>query len=516
MKYRLFTRTLFALLLLFTMIPFGCQQSSAPCSATNAPVAPPKMKMTTPIPAEITTPDSVDTRLGTLKFFDGYPDKTTVDNVYDNLDFQRAVEAFLNAMPGASLYAMRQGFRDVGSVDGTLGIFENLMDSKALFLTPNTETVYTGSWLDLSKGPVVVESPPSTLGGVDDFWFRYVTDLGNAGPDKGKGGKFLFLPPGYKGPVPSGYFVCKSPTFNNLFISRGFVVNGDTKPAVDNFKQHTRIYPLSEAAHPPLLKTVNISGKEINTIHASNAEFFEEVNAIVQEEPVESQNPELLGQLAAIGITKGQPFQPDERMKKILADAAAVGNATARAISFRGRHQLSYFYPGKAWFNPFAGGSYLFLADGARDLDGRTAFFYVATVVTPAMANKMVGVGPQYAGANLDSNGNYFDGSKNYRLTLPPNVPAKDFWSVVLYDPQTRSELQTDQQFPSLSSQKNVQKNPDGSYDVYFGPKPPAGRESNWVQTVPNKGWFMILRLYGPLEPWFNKTWRPGDITELK
>ena len=166
------------------------------------------MKMTTPIPAEITTPDSVDTRLGTLKFFDGYPDKTTVDNVYDNLDFQRAVEAFLNAMPGASLYAMRQGFRDVGSVDGTLGIFENLMDSKALFLTPNTETVYTGSWLDLSKGPVVVESPPSTLGGVDDFWFRYVTDLGNAGPDKGKGGKFLFLPPGYKGPVPSGYFVC--------------------------------------------------------------------------------------------------------------------------------------------------------------------------------------------------------------------------------------------------------------------------------------------------------------------
>ncbi len=501
------------MLLALAVIPLGCNQTPAPGPSTGGTSGtPPKLKMTTNIPVEITTPDSVDTRIGTLKFFDGLPDKATVEKAYDNLDFLRGVDVFLNTMPGASLYAMRQGFRDIGAVDGTIAVFQDLMDSKSLFLTPNTETVYAGTWLDLSKGPVVVESPPNVLGVADDFWFRYIADLGNAGPDKGKGGKFLFLPPGYKGAVPNGYFVYKSPTFNNLLIWRGFVVKGDTGPAVENFKKNTRIYLLSEAAHPPQNKVVEVSGKEMNTIHANNAKFYEEVNSIVQEEPADSQDPELLGQLAGIGIVKGKPFEPDERMKKILADAAAVGNATARAISFRGRNQTTYLYPGKAWFNPFAGGSYLFLSDGRRDLDGRTAFFYVATVVTPAMAAKMVGVGSQYAGSALDANGNYLDGGKNYKLTLPPNVPAKDFWSVVLYDPQTRSELQTDQRFPSLSSQKNVAKNADGSYDVYFGPQPPAGKESNWVQTVPYKGWFMILRLYGPLEPWFDKTWRPGDI----
>jgi hypothetical protein len=475
----------------------------------------PKMKMTTEIPTEITTPDSVETRLGTLRFYDGFPDKETVDKAYDNLDFLRGVDVFLNTMPGASLYAMRQGFRDVGAVDGTIGIFESLMDSKSLFLTPNTETVYAGTWLDLSKGPVVVESPPNVLGVVDDFWFRYVADLGNAGPDKGKGGKFLFLPPGYKGEAPKGYYVFKSPTFGNLLIWRGFVVNGSTQVAVENFKK-SRIYPLADAAQPPKNRFIDISGKSFNTIHANNAKFYEEVNAIVQEEPGESQDVEILGQMAAIGIRKGKPFEPDERMKKILADAAAVGNATARAISFRSRNQESFIYPGKAWFNPFAGGSYLFLSDGARDLDGRTSFFYVATVVTPAMAAKMVGVGSQYAGAALDVHQDYLDGAKTYRLTLPPNVPAKDFWSVVLYDSQTRSELQTDQRFPSLGSQNpNVKQNADGSYDIYFGPHAPAGKESNWVQTVPGKGWFMLLRLYGPLEPWFDKTWRPGDIEPI-
>ncbi len=471
----------------------------------------PKMKMTTEIPSEILTPDSVETRLGTLKFFDGYPDQATVEKAFDNLDFMRGVDVFLNTMPGASLYAMRQGFRDAGVPDGSIGIFEDLMDSKALFLTPNTETVYAGSWLDLSKGPLVVESPPNVLGVVDDFWFRYVADLGNAGPDKGKGGKFLFLPPGYKGEVPQGYFTFRSPTFGNLLIWRGFVENHSTAPAVQNFQQHARIYPLGQN-RPAEIQLIKLSGKAMNTVHANTAKFYQEVDTIVQEEPAESQDPELLGQLAAIGIRKGKPFDPDERMRKILADSAAVGNATARAISFRSRNQNAYFYPGRAWFNPFAGGSYLFLSDGARDLDGRTAFFYVATVVTPAMAAKMVGVGSQYAGAALDGDKNYLDGGKNYKLTLPPNVPAKNFWSVVVYDPQTRSELQTDQRFPSLSSQKDVVKNSDGSYDVYFGPKAPVGKESNWVQTVPGKGWFMILRLYGPLEAWFDKSWQPGDI----
>jgi hypothetical protein len=473
--------------------------------------------MTTDIPPEITTPDSVETRIGTLKFFDGLPDKDTIEKCYDNLDFERAVEVFLNSMPGASLYAMREGLRSVGVNNQTVTLFETLMDSKSLFLTPNTETVYLIGWLDLKDGPMVAETPPNILGFVNDFWFRYVIDMGNAGPDKGKGGKFLFLPPGYKGEVPKGYFVAQSPTFGNWIGARGFLVNGDPKPAVESFKKHFRLYPLAEATNPPETKFINASGLAFNTVHANNEKFYEEVNEIVQEEPTAAQDTELLGQLAAIGIEKGKPFAPDDRMRKILTDAAAVGNATARAIEFRSRDEGTYFYPGKAWYSPAnPDGSYLWLRNGVRNLDARVMMFYVATGVTPAMFNKMVGIGSQYALAAVDANKNYLDGGKNYKLHLPPNVPAKTFWSVVLYDPQTRSELQTDQRFPSLGSQDpEVKKNADGSYDIYFGPTAPAGKEGNWVQTVPSKGWFVILRIYGPLEPWFDKTWQPGEVEQL-
>lgn len=423
------------------------------------------------------------------------------------------MQVFLNTCPAASLVAMRQGLRDVGCVNGTIGVFESLMDSRSLFLTANTETVYAMTWLDLSKGPVVVESPPNVLGMVDDFWFRYVTDLGNAGPDKGKGGKFLFLPPGYKGDVPKGYFTFTSPTYGNAMFWRGFVENGSTQTAVNNFHNHTRIYLLADAKNPPETKFINLSGKSFNTIHANNFKFFEEVNQVIQEEPTEAADVELLGQLQSIGISKGKPFAPDERMKKILTDAIAVGNATARAISFRNRDSSFYLYPGKSWYNPGAEGSYLWLKNGARDLDARTGMFYIATGVTPAMFVKMVGAGSQYAIASVDADKNYFDGAKNYKITLSPNVPANNFWSFVLYDPQTRSELQTDAQFPSLGSQKkDLQINPDGSIDVYFGPKPIQGKETNWLQTIPGKGWFIIFRLYGPLQPWFEKSWRLDDI----
>ena len=476
-----------------------------------------KYKMETVIPPSITTPDKVDTRLGTLRFEGGYPDAATVEKLYDNLDFQRGVDVFLNSLQGTSMVAFRRGFREAGAVDGTFGVFNTLMDSKSLFLTANSDTVYAFTWIDLSKGPVVIESAPNTLGIVDDFWFRYVADLGNAGPDKGKGGKYLFLPPGYKGDVPQGYFVFKSRTFNNWFGTRGFLVNGDPGPAVENFHKSMRTYPLSEAgkAHPA--KFVNWSGKAFNTIGGNDYTFYEDVNTLIQEEPADSEDPELLGQLRAIGIEKGKPFAPDERMKKILTDAVAVGNATARAISYRPRDPQTYYYPGKAWATPFVGNSYLFLHDGARLLDARVLFFYNGTGITPAMAIEMVGVGSQYALAFVDADKNYLEGGKSYKLNIPANPPAKNFWSVMVYDTQTRSMLQTDQQFPSKGSHTaGIQQNADGSFDLYFGPTAPAGKESNWIQTVPGRGWFPILRLYGPLEPWFKKTWQPGEIELVK
>src|SRR6202046_3868434 len=318
--------------------------------ASYTQTTPPKMKMTTDIPVAITTPDSVDTSIGTLKFFDGFPDDATVQKVYDNLDSQRGVQAFLSGMPGASLAAMRTGFAKLGVLNNNILIYENRLDSKSLFLTGNTDSVYFSTWLNLKDGPLVIESPPKVLAFLDDSWFQYVTDIGNAGRDKGKGGKYLVLPPGYKGEVPQGYLVAQSRTYNLWLMGRGFPVNGDIKPAVEGIKKDLRIYPLAQAKNPPETKFINASGVEFNTVHSNDFSYFEELNEVVQEEPSEALDPERLGLLASIGIEKGKPFAPDARMKKILTDAVAVGNVTARALAFRPRIKEAFIYPNSAWF----------------------------------------------------------------------------------------------------------------------------------------------------------------------
>ena len=476
----------------------------------------PKMKMTTDIPASITTPNTVKTRIGTLKFFDGFPDKATVEKVYDNLDFQRGLQAYLTALPAVSVEGARRGVTEFGPVNQTVLISEQLLDSKSLFLTANTTTPYTVLYLDTNDGPLVLEVPPAVLGPMDDAWFRWVTDVGFTGPDKGKGGKYLLLPPDYKGAVPDGYFVARSRTFGNLLFFRTFLKDGDPKPGVDSVKKNLRVYPLSQAANPAGMKFVNISGKAFNTIGPGDYSSFELLNRIIQDEPSDALDPDTLGLFASIGIEKGKPFAPDARMKKILMDAAAVGDATSRSLTYETRIKDAYFYPNSAWVTPFIGGSYKFEQNGAVNLDAKAMFFFYATGITPAMTEKMVGQGSQYAGAFVDAKGNPLDGSKTYRLHMLPNIPAKDFWSFTVYDNQTRSMLQTDQQSPAVSSlTKGLLVNADGSVDVYFGPKAPVGKENNWVQTIPGKGWNTLLRLYGPLEPWFNKTWRPGEIEPM-
>jgi hypothetical protein len=453
--------------------------------------------------------------IGTLKSFDGLPDPETVQKVYDNLDFARGVEAFLSGIPAASLYGVCEGMSQAGvKRNGSIGIFQDLMDARSLFLTPNSTTVYVLMCLDLTDGPVVVEVPPGVLGPVDDAFFRWVTDVGLTGPDKGKGGKYLFVPPGYVGEAPSeGYFVVKPPTFSNLMFYRVFVQDGDIAAASIGAKAKARIYPLAVASNPPPQAFVDLSGEQFNTIHANTFHFYEETNAVVQHEPSDAFDPEIVGLFASIGIKKSKPFAPDERMKGILTDAVAVGNATARAIVFAPRDQRVMFYPDRHWGTAFIGGAYDFMNDGERMLDARTLFHYYATGITPAMAFSKPGTGSAYAYATRDSMGRYLDGGKTYKITLPAPVPVAQFWSFMVYDGQTRSMLETDQKLAGLdSNQKGVEKNPDGSVTVWFAPKAPAGREANWVQTMPGKGWNSLLRLYAPLEPWFDKTWKPGDF----
>ncbi len=472
-----------------------------------------QFKNSTPIPPSIPAPDKVETPFGPVHLDDGFPDKASADKIYNMLDFQRAVQGYLLGLPPVSQYANRQGMAGLGAPNSTVNIYARLMNAKSLNLTANNNTPYTWTWLNLHNGPLVLEVPPKVLGLIDDMWYHWVVDVGVTGADKGEGGKYLILPPDYKGDVPEqGYFVVRPKTFWVWVPWRSFLVDGDPTPGVDLIKKMTKIYPLSQAGNPPTLTFNDVTGKMLSTLAPADYSFWEALDKVVQEEPTDPIDPTTLGLWASIGIQKGKPFAPDARMKKILTQAAQVGDAAARTIMYRWRGENGYYYPDSAWRLGFVGG-YQFEENGARNLNAYSGFFFYATGITPAMDSKMVGVGSQYMLAFVDSKGNMLDGSKSYRLHLPKDVPVKDFWSVIVYDNQTRSMLQTNQDWPAVSSQtKGLQANPDGSVDVYFGPKAPVGKESNWIQTAPKKGWNAILRLYGPLEPWFNKTWRPGEI----
>jgi hypothetical protein len=459
--------------------------------------------------ASLSSPDQVESPFGRLDFFDGVPTPETAAAVYEALDLMRGIEVFLNSVPGASVVAMRRGLRAAGVESArVIGYTDPRANSGSLFLTPNTETTYGTTTLDLRAwGPTVIEAPPQSLCVVDDFWFRYVADMGIAGPDQGGGGKYLFLPPGYDGEVPDGYFTYRSATFTNWVVFRAL-------GGVPGIKQ-TRVYPLSEAASPSENVFVNIAEAVFNTVHANDFSFYEEIDELVQEEPTEALDPERTGQLAAIGIVKGQPFAPDDRMRKILEQAALIGGGMSRAIAYMPRDPQAALYG--SWKNAFVGGSHEFLRNGARLLDARTQFHYLATVVTPAMAHAQVGAGSAYAYTVHDANGDLLDGAKTYRLHVDPNPPAKNFWAVDVYDTQTRSLIQVKStMYPALASNSGtLQANDDGSYDMYFGPKAPAGKDTNWVETVPGKSWFQLFRLYGPMQPWFDQTWKLNEFEPI-
>jgi hypothetical protein len=468
----------------------------------------------------ISIPDKVSTSIGTLEFFDGAPIGTTAQTVYDNLDRTRGLGVYLDNVGGVSIYTVIAGFAEQGAnTSNKFVLFQKLMDSKTLVVTANTSTLYAYGATQLAKdGPTVLEVPPGMLGFLDDAWQRYVGDIGLAGPDKGKGGKYLIVPPGYEGKVPDGYFLLKPKTNNNFIFLRGSIKNG-LESAANNIRNGVKVYPLKDAASPAPTQFIDVSDKAFNTVFPNDLGYYESLNNIIQAEPIDAIGPEQRGRIAAIGIVKGKPFNPDDRMKKLLTEAATLGNATARVISYYPRMQGAFIYPDthSAWTMAYVNKNTSFESDGIMDLDARVLFYFNAGGVTPAMAKTTAGAGSDYALAYVDAKGQPFDGSKTYKLHLPPDVPVNDFWAVTMYDGQTRSQLQTSQLFPSVGSQdKAIKKNVDGSYDIYFAPTVPAGKEGNWLQTIPGKSWFTILRMYGPMEPWINKTWRPGEIELMK
>jgi hypothetical protein len=503
-------------------------------------------------------PESITTAFGQLDFTDGVPSVETAQKTYDMLDFTQALNVYNNSFRGASALAIVKGFEGIGAQPGNVVIFSEFMDSNSLFLTANADTVYYLTGLDLSKGPIVIEQPPGAVGTINDMWFSWIIDIGGPGPDRGLGGKYLIVGPDYDGPLPEGgYFIGHSKTNFALYAARAYLVDGKPEPAVENIKKTMKVYPYQPgsfgtsiaqalegtvriAGEPtiPETKFIEGSGLAFNTIPPSDYGFFELINENVQMQPATSYDVELAGQLAAIGIVHGQPFNPDERMKKILSDAAAFGQASGRALNWRYamQHPDWAYYEGSNWGTMLWEGGAFFETPppmfeegmfkplpptGARTLDSRTAFYYGYTLDSPGMIMRIPGVGSQYLMSFLDTQGNAFDGSKTYKVTLPAKIPAEAFWSLTLYDNQTRSMLQTPQKYPRAGSQAYpspaAEAASDGTTTVWFSPTQPDGvARGNWIQTDPDKGWFTILRLYSPLPTFFDKSWRIGEIEAVE
>ncbi len=508
------------------------------------------------IPESRITPDEAKTSIGTLEFKDGTPSKATVAKVYDNLDFTYAFRAFTDTFKGVSMQALLEGFEAAGIKDNEILLFSELMDSKSLFLTANADTVYYLGFIDLSNGPMVVETPPDALGTFDDMWFRWVIDFGLPGPDRSEGGKYLLVGPGYNGYLPEdGFYVAYSKTNRVIMLGRSYLTDDDPAPTVKVIKDTLKIYPyapggvglsvarfleggikLSRDAAPKAPIYHEGTGLAINTIPPNDFSYYEMLDRLVQSQPATVLDPELMGPIAAIGIKKGQDFAPDERMKGILEDAVKVANATGRTLGYVPRNPEWYWYKNSQWWNPLFQGGYNFetplpeiTKDGAKPYpptgyklnDARTSFFYMATGITPAMAMRMTGIGSQYLFLAKDANGDFFDGAKTYKVTLPKGIPAERFWSLTLYDNQTRSMLQTPQKYPRAGSQNYpspaASESADGSTTVWFSPEQPDDvARGNWIQTHPEKGWIVLLRLYSPMPAFFDKSWQPSEIELVK
>ncbi|PML87629.1 hypothetical protein BCS96_01710 [Vibrio breoganii] len=475
------------------------------------------------VPSNITTPDVVQTKtLGTLNFSDGMPSAETVSKINDQMFITRGTTAFLDGIPQASMQAFSKGFTDAGVEYNDWGIYQNRLDAKTLLLTANTTVIYAFAPIELDDNdPVVVEVPSGVLGIVNNANFAYAGDLGMAGPDAGKGGKYLLVSTDYKGDIPEGYHVIKQDTVGGTIIIRHFAAPGEEARVSQHLKDNLNMYKLSEKGTAQEEEVfTEVSGVQMNTIHASNADIYTELDAIVQREDVGALGEELTGTLQAIGIEKGKEFNPTDHEKELLDEAAKLANAYARSLAYSPTDETIFKYEGtdSTWFFPFSHKNADFKVDGTLYKNDRSMFHYVATFVTPSMVNKdKVGQGTDYVVTAKDSDGEYLTGDHAYTITLPAGKPAEKFWSFMVYSGQSRSMLETDQRSAGLDSTKDGLKyNEDGSITLVFSPEAPNGDTSNWVQTLEGKSFNVMFRTYAPTAAWFDETWKLGNFQKVE
>jgi hypothetical protein len=479
--------------------------------------------------------------LAKLPFEQNRPTPATAKTLMEALSFQQATQAYLWAMPLINTMGMKAGSEKAfGAGYNILPIWKDRLDPKTLVTTPNSDVLYAMSYVDMREtGPLVFEAPPNLQGILLDFWQRpipvdggkFFGDVGLPGPDAGKGGKFLVLPPGYSGDVPKGYYVYRSGTNNVFIFLRAFYQDPkDLSPAVSLMEQ-AKVYPLNlpQAERKPM-RFPNASGVSANMLPRSDATAFDQLKWLLDKEGDNLAGSDGLGLLANVGIVAGRPFTPDAKTRAMLGAAAKTAYDMSRVIGMKsevsGRDLR--VWKDRQWVNPVNNVSepgaektldlsFRNTKAGFTDIEARVWMFTDYYSISPGMVSQIPGKGAAYEIAFNDADGKPLSGDVSYKLTLPPNVPAKLFWSLTLYEAENASGLATAaRRFPSLGSRDKPTQNTNGTIDLYIGPKPPAGKEANWLATAPGRGFFAILRLYGPEEPAINYSWKPGDFEATK
>jgi hypothetical protein len=437
----------------------------------------------------------------------------------------RAVEAVIWGTPAVNFDRMYQAMvHDAKAGEGSNKVvyWSRLFNWKNQTLTPNPDSIYFMPFFNTKDvGPVVLEVPPadggSITGSIDDCWQTAIADVGPAGTDQGKGGKYLLLPPGYKDKVPSGYIPLETVNYQGYALLRSILKSSseaDVAAAVA-YGRRVKIYPLSQAAHPPETSFTDAIDVVYDATIPWDMRFFESLNRIVQAEPWLTRDKAMIDQLRSIGIEKGKPFSPDAKTQDILKQAAVEAHAW-----LVDKYENSYFpppfYPGGHWFLPASpevvrGMSTFFADPNSYPIDSRGTMYTLGF-----FSAKHFGAGQAYLMTFKDKDGEKLDGSTTYRLNVPANAPVRQYWSATVYDRETHALIRN-ALWPSRSSQTpGLQKNPDGSVDIYFGPKAPQGKESNWVPTNAGGGFETLFRLYGPDKAFAEKTWKLPDIEKLR
>lgn len=455
-------------------------------------------------------PQKIETRIGTLEFThgfaNGYPTDATIEKLYDERDFQRACQAYLWAVPAVSFASWQRGVtRQLGARNGQIVAILSY-EARRGILTANATTPYYLGFADLTAGPLVLEMPEQAVqGGASDAWQMTI-------PGTESAGKYLVLAPGQEAPKDvAGYLVRHSPTFN-IFLGARLT---DTNP--EKAKQalsQLRMYPYNQRDSPPKMEIRDAGTTTWSGLPPRGIEYWQRLDEVIQREPAAPRDVFFHAMLQPLGLEKGKPFKPDARQTKILTEAALVGEAMAKANTADRRFAGVRYRPDTHW--DFA----LQLDADAPDdfwnlLDERASWFYEAVGAGPSMAPKRPGPSSAYLGAYKDSAGRWLDGGRSYRLRVPPNPPIKLFWSVTLYDVDTRALILNQQKIADRSSRMELRKNADGSVDIHCGPKAPAGFEMNWIPTVPGKNWFAYFRFYQPTEAYFDRSWPLPDFVQV-